>query len=137
MPAGPDDIAVVRRAFDAFEVRPETLDSYYERFWHPDAVIEAPDSFPVPGRYQGREGYRQWFEDSYAPYADVRRELLALQPVGRWVVALLRLSGRRQEDDVLLELQIGTAYEVENGRIRRMRVYLGHEHALEAARADG
>ena len=136
MPVTQDDVALVRRAFEAFEMRRETIDEYFERFWHPDAVIESADAFPVPGRYEGLAGYRQWFDDSYGPYDDVRRELHAIEAVGRRVVLLLTVSGRRQHDDVLLEVEVGSTYEVEQGRIRRMCVYLRHERALEAARGD-
>jgi ketosteroid isomerase-like protein len=131
------DVAVVRRAFEDFEVRPDRIEGYFARFWHADAVIESPDGFPVPGSYRGLEGYRRWFEDTYGPYDDVRRQLHSLTAEGDCVVMLLTITGRPREDDVELELNVGSTYEIEDGRIRRMCVYVGHEHALRAARATG
>jgi hypothetical protein len=36
-----------------------------------------------------------------------------------------------------LELQIANTYELEDDRIKHLRVYVGHERALKAARAGG
>ena len=136
MAATEADVELVRRAFEEFDPsRPEGLEEYFDRFWHPDAVIEAADRFPVPGSYRGLDGYRQWYEDSYGPYRDVDRRLHSLTPRGDCVVMLLTITGHSISDDVELELHIGTTYEVEDDRIRRMRIYLSHERALEAAAA--
>jgi ketosteroid isomerase-like protein len=137
MPPGDEDVEFVRRAIAEFDVREGTLDDYFARFYAPDAVVEFVDGFPVPGRYQGIEGYRQWFEDSYAPYEDVKRRLDAIRPVGDRVVALLTITGHPKDEDVDLELQVGNTYELEDGRIRHLRTYVGHQRALEAARSGG
>jgi ketosteroid isomerase-like protein len=137
MPATDADVEVVLRAFSEFEVGRTDIDEYYARFWHPDAVIEAVDGFPVPGRYQGLDGYRQWFDDSYAPYEDVKRRIDSITAVGDCVVALLTITGHPKGDDTELEVQTGSAYEVDDGRIRRLLVYVGHDRALEAVRARG
>ena len=132
-----NDVAFVRRAFEEFDVRECSLDEYFARYYLPDGVIEFVDGFPVRGRYQGIDGYRQWFEDSYAPYDDVRRRLDSIQAVGNLVVALVTISGRPADDDLELEVQVGNTYELENGSIKHLRVYVGHERALEAARNGG
>jgi ketosteroid isomerase-like protein len=137
MPAGDQDVEFVRRAIAAFDVREGTLEDYFARFYSPDAVVEFVDGFPVPGRYQGIDGYRQWFEDSYAPYEDVQRRLDGIRAVGERVVALLTITGRPRDEDVDLELQVGNTYELEDGRIRHLRTYVGHQRALEAARSGG
>jgi ketosteroid isomerase-like protein len=137
MAASDADVELVLRAFKEFEVGRTDIAEYYARFWHPDAVIESVDGFPVPGRYEGLEGYRQWFADSYAPYEDVQRRLDSIEPTGGSVLALLTITGRPKDDDVELEVQTGSVYEVEDGRIRRLSVYVGHERALDAVRARG
>jgi hypothetical protein len=38
---------------------------------------------------------------------------------------------------VELQVEMGNTYELANGRIKHLRVYLGHERTLEAARAGG
>jgi ketosteroid isomerase-like protein len=135
MPDDPD-LEFVRQAFQAFEVQEGTLEEYYERFWQPDGVIEFVDGFPVAGRYQGIDGFRQWFEDSYAPYEDVQRRLDSLTKEGNQVVALLTVTGRPKGQDIDLEVHVGNTYELEEGRIKHLRVYVGHERAVEAARAS-
>ena len=136
MPAGEDDVALVAQAFHAFPGTPEGLDDYYARYWHPDGVIEFVDGWPLTGSYQGIDGYKRWFEDSYGPYEDVNRRLDSIHAEGDVVVALMTLTGHPKDDDVELEVHVGNTYEVEDGRIRRLRVYVGHDRALEAARAS-
>ena len=128
------DVAFVLQAFQAFEVQEGTLEEYFERFWAPDGVIEFVDGFPISGRYEGLDGYRQWFADSYAPYEGVQRRLDSLTKEGDCVVALLTITGRPKDEDVDLEVQLGNTYELEGGRIKYLRIYVGHERAIEAAR---
>jgi ketosteroid isomerase-like protein len=131
------DVAFVLQAFQAFEVQEGTLEEYYERFWAPDGVIEFVDGFPISGRYEGVQGYKQWFADSYAPYEDVQRRLDSLTKEGDRVVALLTITGRPRGEDVDLEVELGNTYELEGGRIKHLRIYVGHERAVEAARNAG
>jgi hypothetical protein len=131
------DVDFVLQAFQAFDVQEGTLEEYFERFWRPDGVIEFVDGFPITGRYQGAEGYKRWFADSYGPYENVRRELVSLTREGGRVVALITVTGRPKGEDTDLEVQIGNTYELEDGLIKHLRVYVGHERAVEAARNGG
>jgi ketosteroid isomerase-like protein len=131
------DVAFVLEAFQAFEVQEGTLEEYYERFWVSDGVIEFIDGFPISGRYEGVEGYKQWFADSYAPYEDVQRRLDSISKEGDRVVALLTVAGRPKDEDIELEVQLGNTYELAGGRIKRLNVYVGHERAVAAARNGG
>jgi ketosteroid isomerase-like protein len=137
MPEQNPDVAFVLEAFRAFEVQAGTLEEYYERFWVPDGVIELVDGFPVTGSYRGLEGYKRWFADSYGPYEDVRRRLDSISKEGERVVALLTVTGRPKDEDLELEVQLGNTYALEDGRIKRLNVYVGHERAIEAARNGG
>ena len=135
------DVEHVRAAFAEFNERraiftPADLDAYFERYYAPGAVIENVESFPIPARYEGIEGYRSWYEESYGPYEDVRWEVMGVDPVGDRVVARTRVSGRPRGEDVLLEVALGITYEMRDGRIGHVRVYLSHDRALAAA-ADG
>jgi ketosteroid isomerase-like protein len=136
MPLDEADVALVRRAFEEFNVSAEGLADYFGRYFASDGVVEFVDGFPLPGRYVGVDGYRRWFEESYGPYDDIRRHLHSIAAVGDRVVALLTITGRPRDGDVELEVQLGNTYELEDGRIRHLRVYVGHERALEAARAS-
>src|SRR3954447_14215208 len=135
-PSNPD-VELIRRAFSEFEVGRTDIDEYFNRFWHPDAEIESVDGFPVPGTYRGLDGYRRWFADSYGPYEDVERNLDSITVEGDRVVALLTVTGRPKDADIGLEVQLGNTYELEDGRIKHLRVYVGHDRAVEAARNGG
>ena len=128
----------MRQAFADFEVQAGTLEEYFARYYTADGVVEFVDGFPIAGRYEGAEGYRRWFEDSYAPYEDVRRELHSIEAVGDRVVVLITITGRAKDDPTELEVQLGNTYELsEDGRIRHLRIYVGHARAREAARGGG
>jgi hypothetical protein len=51
------------------------------------------------------------------------------------VVALVTISGRPRGEETELEVQIGLVYGMRAGRISRVELYLGHERAMQAARA--
>jgi hypothetical protein len=134
----PDDhqaIARVRSAFEDFNVSTGDLDAYFARHYLPNGVVEFVDGFPVSGRYEGVEGYRRWYSESYGPYVDVRRRLDSITVEGGLVVALMTITGRSKDDDVELEVRLGNTYELDDGgRIRHLRIYVSHERALDAAR---
>jgi ketosteroid isomerase-like protein len=129
-----EDVALVRRAFDDFAVSADALDDYFARYFKPDGVVEFVDGFPLAGRYEGIDGYRRWFEDSYGPYEDVRRRLDSVAVEGDLVLVLMTVTGRPRGADVELRVEMGSTYELDDGRIKRLRVYVGHERAVEAAR---
>ena len=136
------DVDHVRAAFTEFNERhenftPADLDAYFERYYAPGAVIENVESFPIPARYEGIEGYRRWFEESYSPYEDIRWEVAGVDAVGERVVARTRVSGRPRGEELLLEVSLGITYEMREGRIGHVRVYLSHERAIEAAANGG
>jgi ketosteroid isomerase-like protein len=113
------------------------LESYFAEFFCPDAVMEHVDDFPLPGSYEGLEGYRRWFDDAYGPYEDVAFRVESVAAEGDRVLALMTITGRERGDKVELTVQMGNTYEMRDGRIARVRVYVGHERAIEAARSGG
>jgi ketosteroid isomerase-like protein len=131
------DVALVLEAFTAFEVGETSLEEYFARYYAPDGVLEFVDGFPIPGRYEGVEGFKQWFADSYGPYDDVKRRLVSISREADRVVLLLLVTGRPKGEDLDLEIQLGNTYEVEHGRIKHLRVYVGHQRAADAARNGG
>jgi len=142
VPVTQTDVDHVRRAFVEFndryaDLRQGGLRDYHREFYAPDNVIEHVDNFPAPGRFVGYEGYSEWFGESYGDYQDVRWEITSVEPVGDRVVALVKVSGRTEEDPIRLEIALGISYEMRDGRIGHVRVYLGHDRALEQAAAGG
>src|SRR3954462_15921790 len=86
VPVTDSDLAHVQRVFVEFNERYDALRdggvaAYHAEFYAPDSVIEQVDSFPSPGRYEGLDGYLEWFGDSYGDYRDVTWEILGIEPV--------------------------------------------------------
>jgi hypothetical protein len=142
VPVSDTDVDHIRRAFVEFNERYDTLrdgglELYHAEFYARDAVIEHVDGFPLPGRFAGLDGYREWFAESYGPYRNVTWRIDGLQAVGERVVALVRVSGEPADSPVELEVALGITYELRDGRIGYVRVYVGHERALDAASSGG
>jgi hypothetical protein len=138
VPVTDDDVAHVRAAYEDFRARHERftqddLTAYFHRFYADDAVIENVESFPLPARYEGLDGYLRWFDESYSPYEDIAWDIIAVEAIGERVVARTRVSGRPRGEEVRLEVRLGITYEMRGGRIGHVRVYLSHDRALEAA----
>lgn len=142
MAVSDSDLAHVRRAFAEFNERYERLRDggladYHAEFYARDAVIEHVDGFPAPGRYEGYEGYADWFGQSYGTYRDVTWRIAGVEAVGDRVLALVRVSGKPADDDIELEVALGITYELRDGRIAYVRVYVGHDRARDAASSGG
>jgi ketosteroid isomerase-like protein len=142
VPVSDSDVAHVVRAYQQTNQRFEGLhtgglEAYFAEFFEPDAVIEHVDDFPLPGRFEGPDGYRTWFLEAYGPYEDIVWRIDSVRAEGERVLALVSISGREKGDSVELQVQIGNTYEMRNGKIAHVRVYVGHERAAEAARSGG
>jgi ketosteroid isomerase-like protein len=137
---GESEVAHVVRMLQTSDRRFESvgeLEAYFAEFFQPDAVMEHVDDFPLPGTYEGIDGYREWFSDAYEPYEDVAFRIDGVRAEGDRVLALMTITGRQRGDNVELAVQVGNTYELRDGRIARVCVYVGHERAVEAARGGG
>jgi ketosteroid isomerase-like protein len=85
--------------------------------------------------FRGREGVETYFArlagawDSFLFLADEYRDL------GDVVIALGRLRGQGRGGGVPVESPVGAVWDLREGRIFRLRAYLDHAQALEAAGA--
>jgi ketosteroid isomerase-like protein len=142
MAVSDEDVDHVRRAFESFNAtRHEREDeagirAHHARWYDPDVEIVNADDWPIAGSYRGTEGYVRWYQESYGPYEDVRYAVDFLGAVGDRVVALVTISGRPRGEETELVVQLGLVYGMRAGRIARVELYLGHERALDAARAS-
>jgi ketosteroid isomerase-like protein len=142
VPVTDADLNHIRRAFLEFNERYDSLrdgglEQYHGEFYTPDAVIEHVDNFPSPGSYTGYAGYEEWFGDAYGSYRDVTWRIEGIEVAGDRVLALVRVSGTSPDDGVMLEVALGISYELRDGRIAYVRVYVGHDRARDAARSGG
>lgn len=141
MPAGERDIERIRSMYETFTERFERMvagdvDEFFAEHYTEDARMESPDAFPAPADFRGVDGYRTLVQESYGPYEDVEWQLEQVDAVGDSVVVRALIRGRAKGDPVLIEVRVAFAYEMRDGRICRSRLFLSHDRALEAARAD-
>ena len=141
MPATEHDVERIRRMYETFTARFEAMvagdvDAFYAEHYSEDARMESPDAFPAPADFRGVEGYRALVQESYGPYEDVEWVLEQIDAVGDSVVVKALIRGRAKGDPVVIEVRVAFAYEMRDGKICRSRLFLSHERALEAARAD-
>jgi ketosteroid isomerase-like protein len=106
-----------------------------------DAGAIAADAELVPARelaggasYRGRDGFiefmRTWTEDFEGWSIQLERAIDAADDL---VVAVLRQSGTGTGSGVSVELAHGAVFELQGGRVTRIRLYLEPTDALDAA----
>jgi ketosteroid isomerase-like protein len=132
-----EQVQVVRRVFEEFQAGMQRGDP--GAWFDLDLVAEDFDwvlSTPLDGRtvWRGREGFVEFIRTWTAQFDN-----WSIQ-VERWidagedrVVALTRQSATGKESGVPVELNLGQVWEFEAGRVARVRAYLNHAEALEAA----
>jgi hypothetical protein len=89
----------------------------------------------VEGVYQGRDGIRRFFTDlDISPDFQIKVE--SLEPIGTdRVLAFLRVtaSGRSSGIPAASNTPTANVYDLANGKIKRIRIFLDRAQALEAA----
>jgi ketosteroid isomerase-like protein len=100
-------------------------------FFDPDVVIEYVDA-PDPEQYEGHDGVRKWFHDSFGVWEAVSVEAEEFIEVGDWTVVQLRARGRGEKSGVEVEVRLTATHRFRGGRIVHDRVYLDRDQALEA-----
>jgi ketosteroid isomerase-like protein len=129
------DVEVVRELFDRY--RDGGIESVLATM-DEDIVIEIPpDLSAEPDNYYGHEGARRYFDGFDGMIEDVRYEALEIVPLGRLVLAHIRLSGVGASSGLPVELEAFVVHELADGRIVRIRPYADEETARAAAARDG
>ena len=131
-----ETVEIVRRISDSFEAGVERGD--FAAAWETGAVAEYCELIPAPEleqrSYEGREGFSEfmlgWPED-FESYS-VHRERLIEAGEDR-VVALFTQSGTGKASGAPVDQRYAVVYELENGQLVRLLVYLDRDAALEAA----
>jgi ketosteroid isomerase-like protein len=133
-----ENVEIVRRLFEAFEIGMKRGDL---SIWFDSEDLADDFEWVTPpggalglGTYRGREGFlefmRTWTED----FADWSVELERLIDAGQdRVVGVFHQRATGKASGVPIELVQGLVYELEDGRVIRMRNYITPEEALEAA----
>ena len=126
-----ENIEVFKRGWDAGERRDvegllAVLDVEVE--WHAALPMLGGDAV-----YRGHDGVRAFLSEVWDVLGDTSFEFPDIRDVGDQVVALGRFSGRGEASGVATEARFAYVVDVKNGKVIRVRSYLDHREALEAA----
>jgi ketosteroid isomerase-like protein len=125
------NVEVVERAIAALNER--DLDRYLACCTE-DVELRTPLA-EIGGVYQGPDGIRRFFADLGDTSPDFRIELERLQEVGAdRVIGFLRVSatGRASGIPAAVDTATTNVYDLADGRISRIRIFLDRQEALEA-----
>ena len=125
-----ENVEVVERAIAAINER--DIDGYLACCTE-DIQLKTPVS-PVAGVYEGADGIRRFFADIEDAGPDFRLDIERLEGVsGERVLAFLRVIVHGRASGLPTPVDTGNVYEFEEGKIRRIEIFIDREEALEAA----
>ena len=127
-----ENVEVVKRAIAAVNER--DLDRYLA-CCTADVQMENPVT-AIEGTYEGSEGIRRFFADVLDTAPDFQITIERLEPVGPDRVlgfVRLNLSGRTSGINLGGNIPGTNLYDFTDGKIKRVRIFLDRQEALEAA----
>jgi hypothetical protein len=126
-----ENVEVVECAIAA--VNDRDIDSYLACCTE-DVQLQTPVT-PIEGVYGGPEGIRRFFADVLDAGPDFRVTIERLQSVGAdRVLGFVRLnmSGRASGIRLGSDIPSANVYDLAHGKIKRIRIFLDRQEALEA-----
>ena len=90
---------------------------------------------PVDGVYEGEDGIRQFFASIQDAGPDFRLDLEQLTQIDAdRVLAFMRVSASGRTSGIAYDAETTNLYELVDGKIRRIRIYVNREEAIQAVR---
>jgi ketosteroid isomerase-like protein len=86
--------------------------------------------------YRGHQGVRDLLVDLYEPFGEIHAEYVDVRDLDERVLGLGRLRARGGGSGAELESPVASLADFENGKAVRIRTFLDHAEALEAAGLD-
>jgi ketosteroid isomerase-like protein len=128
-----ENLEAIQRGFEAFNRR--DTEALLEEL---DADVEWCPVFPVmlggeATVYRGHEGVRDAFRDWYDSLAEIHMEASDIRDRGEQIVALGHIHARGQKSGAAVESPGAWVVDFKDGKAVRVREYLEHQKALEAA----
>jgi ketosteroid isomerase-like protein len=90
---------------------------------------------PNKGVYRGEEGVREFVDDNFSMFPELRVEPHEFLARGRHVVVPITVHGRAR-DGLLITATAAQLYTFEDGRPSRIKLFQNRDEALEAAAAE-
>ena len=102
-----------------------------------DVKLETPMA-AVGGVYEGIDGIGRFFTDIEEAGPDFRIELDGVEEIdSKRVVAFLRTSSTGRASGIPMAMPLTNVYDVIDGKISRIRIFLDRQEALEAVGLEG
>ena len=118
---------VVRRIFTALNVR--DLEGYLACCCE-DVELHLP---VVAGVYEGPEGIKQWFADLEDAGPDFHIDLRGVEAIGsNQVLAFFHVASTGRASGIPVAMETAQVYDLIDGKISRIRIFLDHAEALKA-----
>src|SRR5262245_15579420 len=125
-----ENMEVVRAGFDMWNAG--DMDAYRELL-HPEVSWRAPDDYPEPGPFVGRDAVGRQLEQLRATWGDGDR----LEPIEDFIDAgdrvVVRVVWRGVGHGPDLNMELTDVYAVRDSRIFGIEFFRDHADALEAA----
>ena len=126
----PEDLEVVRRAYDAFAAGDlEKL----RTFLAPDIEWRTTPEVPFMGNYSGLDEFLRGMDEWTSAFEDVTTEIEEMIDTGENVIVHHRMRARGRDSGVEVNLAIFQVVAVRDGQLARMHDYATRDDALEAA----
>jgi ketosteroid isomerase-like protein len=121
-------VEVVRRALSALDRR--DVEAYLE-VASPDIELITPAS-PLEGPTTGHDGIRRFFSE-LETYSEVSTfQLEEITSVGKQVLAYFTVTALGRTSGAETSVHVAGVYDVEDGKLRRARIFPDRAEALEA-----
>jgi ketosteroid isomerase-like protein len=125
-----ENVEVVKRAIAAVNER--DVDAYLSCCTK-DVQLSTPLA-EVAGVYEGPDGIRRFFADLGDTTPDFKITTERLEAVGTdRVLAFMLVTGTGRASGIPQEARTGNVYDLADGKIERIRIFVDREQALEAA----
>jgi hypothetical protein len=127
-----ENVEIVERLVAAFNER--DIDRYLSCCTD-DIQLRTPWA-EVEGAYEGGDAIRRFFTDLGDTSPDFQIKVESLEPIGAdRVLAFMRVtaSGRSSGIPAADDMPTANVYDLADGKIKRIRVFLDRDKALEAA----
>ena len=121
------NVEIVRRVVAALNAR--DLEGYLA-CCREDVELHLPF---VAGVYEGPEGIKRWFADLEDTGPDFHIDLRGMKAIGgNQVLAFFHVASTGRASGIPLTIQTAQAYDLIDGKISRIRIFLDHSEALKA-----
>ena len=124
------NVELARRYCDTFNA--DGLDGA-QQWWHPEIEVYDPPEFPDASRYVGVASLRKAIQGYLELGWDGQWRVEEYLDAGDEVVVVWRMKGRSPLGGLPLDEVFAYLFLFEDGKLRRVRQYLGRDAALEAS----